>query len=64
MLERNVLTMNGAKTARQISPPSEDITEASDLLTNPSYDIISGDVGQFTTQYYTTVEPQEKYIEP
>lgn len=64
MLERNVLTMNGAKTARQISPPSEDITEASDLLTNPSYDIISGDVGQFTTQYYTTVEPQENTSSP
>lgn len=59
-----MLTMNGARTARQISPPSEEISEASDLLSNPSYDIIAGDVGQFTTQYYTTVEPQESALSP
>ena len=58
-----MLTMNGARTAsRQLSPSSDDITEASDMLTNPSYDIIAGDVGQFTTQYYHTVEPQEPTV--
>lgn len=64
MLERSVLTMNSTRTARQISPHSEEISEASDLLANPSYEIIAGDVGQFTTQYYTTVEPQESALSP
>ena len=59
-----MLTMNGARTTRQISPPSEDISEASDVLTNPSYDIIAGDIGQYTTQYYTTVEPQDSTLSP
>lgn len=59
-----MLTMNSTRTARQISPHSEEISEASDMLTNPSYDIIAGDVGQFTTQYYTTVEPQESDLSP
>lgn len=57
-------TMNSTRTARQISPHSEEISEASDLLANPSYEIIAGDVGQFTTQYYTTVEPQESALSP
>lgn len=50
--------MNGARTLRQQSPPSEDMSEGSDVLSNPSYDIITEDVSRFTTQYYTTVEPQ------
>ena len=50
--------MNGARTLRQPSPPSEDMSEGSDVLSNPSYDIITEDVSRFTTQYYTTVEPQ------
>lgn len=65
------MTMNGAtRTARQqLSPPpspSEDLHnnmgggETSNiLLSNPSYDIITGDVSQFATQYYHTVEPSE-----
>ena len=59
--------MNSARTARQRSPPpssSEDITEASDLLSNPSYDIITEDVSRFTTQYYHTVEPSENILSP
>ena len=65
MLDRGVLTMNGARAAGQRSPPpSEDITEASDLLSNPSYDIITEDVGRFTTQYYHTVEPSEGILSP
>ena len=56
--------MNVARTARPLSPPSEDISETSDLLSNPSYDIITDDVGRFTTQYYTTVEPQENALSP
>ena len=57
--------MNGARTTRQRSPvSSEEIGETSDLLSNPSYDIIAGDVGQFTTQYYHTVEPQESVLSP
>ena len=57
--------MNGARAAGQRSPPSsEDITEASDLLSNPSYDIITEDVGRFTTQYYHTVEPSEGILSP
>lgn len=58
MLERGILTMNGSRTLRQPSPPSEDMSEGSDVLSNPSYDIITEDVSRFTTQYYTTVEPQ------
>lgn len=62
MLERCVLAMNGARNTRELSPPSEDISESSDLLANPTYDIVTSDVGQFTTQYYHTVEPQESHI--
>lgn len=66
MLERGVLTMNGARTARQRSPPTapEGIPDSSDLLSNPSYDIITEDVGRFTTQYYHTVEPSEGVLSP
>ena len=55
--------MNAARTAR---PPSttDDLGENSDLLSNPSYDIITGDVGQFTTQYYHTVETPEGVPSP
>ena len=58
--------MNGARTARQRSPPTapEGIPGSSDLLSNPSYDIITEDVGRFTTQYYHTVEPSEGVLSP
>ena len=58
MLERGILTMNPARAIRQQSPPSEDLSEGSELLSNPSYDIMTEDVSRFTTQYYTTVEAQ------
>ena len=64
MLDRSVLAMNGARTTRRISPSSEDVSETSDVLANPSYDIIAGDIGQYTTQYYTTVEPQDTTLSP
>ena len=64
MLDRSVLAMNGARTTRRISPSSEDVSETSDVLANPSYHIITEDIGQYTTQYYTTVEPQDSTLSP
>lgn len=70
MLDRGVLTMNSSRTSRQRSPPQppphvvDDGCDSSALLSNPSYDIITGDVGQFTTQYYHTVEPSEGLLSP
>ena len=53
-----------ARTTRRSSPSSEDVGETSDVLANPAYDIIAGDSGHYTTQYYTIVEPQDSTLSP